>query len=78
MHDNHLEFMAWASQYDDGDESMRSLRFHEQWLERLHCPVLRLNGELKTEKQVEEVIVHMQNFTVTSAAQLVFASDKSL
>ncbi len=52
----HMEFMNWASQYDIGDESMRSLRFHEKWLARLQCPVLRLNGELATSAQVERVL----------------------
>jgi adenylate kinase family enzyme len=58
MYHNHLEFIDWASQYDAGDESMRSLRFHEQWLAHLDCPVIRVNGELATTTQVERVLAY--------------------
>jgi 8-oxo-dGTP pyrophosphatase MutT (NUDIX family)/adenylate kinase family enzyme len=45
MHASHVEFLAWASRYDSGDESMRSLRLHEQWLAGLGCTVIRLDAE---------------------------------
>ena len=59
MHHNHLQFIDWASRYDDGDVSMRSLRYHEQWLLRLDCPVLRLDAERCTSQQVEQVLAQL-------------------
>jgi adenylate kinase family enzyme len=44
MHDNHVEFLIWAGSYDDGDASQRSRALHEAWLDRLPCPILRLDG----------------------------------
>jgi hypothetical protein len=46
MHDHDQTFMKWAASYDDGPTSMRSRRSHEEWLSRLPCPVLRVDGSL--------------------------------
>jgi adenylate kinase family enzyme len=43
-HEQFIEFMVWASQYDDGAPTMRSRTLHEEWLAKLPCPVLRLEG----------------------------------
>jgi adenylate kinase family enzyme len=56
MHENHATFMAWAASYDDGDLSMRSRRRHEQWLQDLPCPVLRLEGVGTVEAHLDRVI----------------------
>ncbi len=56
MHQNHREFLDWAAAYDAGDLTMRSLARHREWLGKLPCPVLRLQGPLTVEKQVERVI----------------------
>jgi adenylate kinase family enzyme len=61
MHQNHTEFMQWASRYDEADESTRSLRLHRQWLETLQCPVLRLEGERSIDEQVERVTDQLRN-----------------
>lgn len=44
MSQNHREFLTWASGYDDGGIDMRSRRLHEEWLSRLPCPVIRVDG----------------------------------
>jgi hypothetical protein len=37
-------FIDWASHYEDGTREGRSLAKQQAWLERLPCPVLRLDG----------------------------------
>ena len=44
MYDEHIEFINWAMTYDTGDINMRSLKAHEEWIKKLSCPVVRLNG----------------------------------
>lgn len=44
MHRAHLEFLKWASEYDDGDEEMRSRRHHDVWQKKLSCPLLTVDG----------------------------------
>ena len=50
------EFMAWAAAYDDSDSTVQSRRRHEDWLGKLPCPILRLDGELTTIAQVQTVV----------------------
>jgi hypothetical protein len=40
----HHEFMAWARGYDDPSFSGRNRRSHEDWLDTLACPVVRLDS----------------------------------
>jgi hypothetical protein len=43
-HQEMEDFIEWASRYDEGDFSIRSLQKHQAWLAALPCPVLRLDG----------------------------------
>ena len=43
-HEEHIKFINWAMDYDNGDMNMRSLRNHEEWLKQFFCPVIRLDG----------------------------------
>src|SRR4051812_16942112 len=56
MHEIHTQFMTWAADYDDGDLSMRSRQLHEQWLQALPCPILRLEDEGSVAEHVEAVM----------------------
>ena len=56
MHENHREFLEWASSYDDGDPSMRSLALHTEWLLKVRCPVLRFEGVVPLADQVQRVL----------------------
>jgi adenylate kinase family enzyme len=58
MHDHHVEFMAWAARYDDGDESVRSLLLHNRWLADLECPVIRLEGDMTVGERLERIEEH--------------------
>ena len=44
MYQEHRDFLAWAFKYDDGPPDMRSRRLHEEWMSRLPCPVVRVDG----------------------------------
>lgn len=44
MYEAHLEFLAWAARYDEGDAQMRSRAHHDQWQKLLKCPVLIVDG----------------------------------
>ena len=56
MHDNSTAFLAWAARYDEAGLEQRSRRTHEEWLARLPCPVLRLDGASPTAEQVATVM----------------------
>jgi hypothetical protein len=43
-HQETADFIEWASRYDTGDHTIRSLQKHEAWLAALPCPVMRLDG----------------------------------
>ena len=42
-----LEFIEWASKYDDGGINIRSKTLHEEWLSSLKCSIVRLEGDLE-------------------------------
>lgn len=48
-------FIDWASHYEDGTREGRSLARHLAWLERLPCPVLRLDGSRPLSELVADV-----------------------
>ena len=55
MHATHVAFLKWAAAYDEGGNDMRSRGHHEQWLARLPCPCLRLEGQLTTAEQLTRI-----------------------
>jgi adenylate kinase family enzyme len=56
MHEQAVEFLVWAEQYDDGPVTMRSRAAHEQWLAAPACPVLRLEGERTLDDNLKELV----------------------
>jgi adenylate kinase family enzyme len=52
MHAAHQAFLTWAAGYDKGTGQGRTLRRHRDWLSRLPCRVLRLDGRLSVETLV--------------------------
>lgn len=49
MYDNHLEFIEWASAYDEGGLDMRSKTKHDEWQKLLLCPIVLVDGSLPVE-----------------------------
>lgn len=56
MHQIHLAFREWASQYDDPNFSGRNRAWHEAWLSRQTAPVLRIDGMRSAEQMATEVV----------------------
>lgn len=57
MHDQHLDFMAWAGSYDTASAPVRSLDLHESWMHRLGCPIMRLDSRKPVEELVDAIRV---------------------
>jgi adenylate kinase family enzyme len=59
MYDNHIEFIEWAKTYDYSGEQQRSKMAHENWVNTLPCPVIRVDGTWdyhNTAKEIAEII----------------------
>jgi len=56
MHANHMAFISWAAEYDQGTQFGRNRPRHERWLEQLVLPFIRINGALPTEQLLERVM----------------------
>lgn len=50
------DFLVWASQYDEGPPTGRSLAKHNAWLASRSCEVLRLEGDISVSERVARVI----------------------
>ncbi|MNI83264.1 hypothetical protein D3C73_1400530 [compost metagenome] len=48
--------MEWAALYDTAGPEVRSRVLHEEWMSRLQCPVLRLEGDMTVDARVEAVL----------------------
>ncbi len=44
MYKQHLDFIAWASEYDTGDTNMRSKLQYDEWEKLLLCQRILLDG----------------------------------
>lgn len=55
MHKTHLDFIDWASEYDKGDETMRSRKYHDLWLSKISCEVMKLEGLYELDEKVDAV-----------------------
>ncbi len=56
MHVEHLKFIEWARQYDEGILGGRSLPRREAWLARQRCPVRRIEGDLSREHVLKSAL----------------------
>lgn len=55
LHEAHQKFMDWAAQYDTADETMRSLKLHQNWLKQFKVPVVHLSGLLSYPEQLKSI-----------------------
>ncbi len=53
MHDNYIEFINWASSYDDGGIDMRSKEKHDDWQNLLECPLIYVDGSMSVIKNYD-------------------------
>ncbi len=56
------EFIQWASGYDTNTARGRTIAAHQQWLEKLSCPVLRLEGDLSVAQRTERIIEKIKEY----------------
>lgn len=56
MHQIHVAFREWASQYDDPGFSGRNRAWHERWLSEQTAQVLRIDGTREAQKMAADVI----------------------
>ena len=61
MYDSHRQFIEWAKTYDT-DNPDRSLKLHEQWIETLTCPVLRISGATPISENVMRISERYEYF----------------
>lgn len=52
-------FLDWAVSYDTGGMGMRSRLSEEEWMSRLSCPVLRLEGDISVEEEVDRALARL-------------------
>lgn len=52
-HTDYIKFMAWAEQYDDGDETVRSKVVHTTWMATLKCSVVKIEGMHTLSEEIE-------------------------
>lgn len=56
MHEIHVAFREWASEYDNPNFSGRNRAWHEAWISAQTAPVLRIDGMNSAEKMAADVI----------------------
>ena len=54
MHEAHREFLAWAARYDSAGLEQRSRALHEQWLQKVSCPIVVVDGTLPVDEMVRQ------------------------
>ena len=50
-----MEFIEWASAYDLGTKNGRSLVKHQSWLEKVDCPVVRIENLVLSESTAKVI-----------------------
>ncbi|NIL16439.1 adenylate kinase [Pseudomonas sp. AN3A02] len=69
MHEIHVAFRAWASQYDDPSFSGRSRAWHERWMSKQTIPIVRVDGLNSTEEMAADVIHGLSQGIATARNQ---------
>ena len=55
MYQKHQEFLRDVAGYENGAGSCTRLQ-HEQWMEQLSCPILRLDGMALPEENADIIV----------------------
>ncbi len=53
---NSNAFLEWAQRYDDPGFDGRSITTHHNWMKKLKCPVIKIEGDTTVEERVQIVI----------------------
>ncbi|MEN6313971.1 MAG: GrpB family protein [Clostridiaceae bacterium] len=52
MYENHIEFLEWAAKYDTAGIEQRSRALHIEWLKKINCPIIIVDGT----KPINEIL----------------------
>jgi adenylate kinase family enzyme len=52
---DHQKFLQWAAEYDTGDINMRSKALHDEWLNKVSCNQLILDGTKPLDELIAEI-----------------------
>ncbi len=55
-HQLFLEFIDWASKYDDRSFTGRNIGIHETWLADVKCPVIKIEGDTTVAERLRHVL----------------------
>ncbi|WP_316826144.1 AAA family ATPase [Pedobacter miscanthi] len=55
-HQLFLEFIEWASKYEDRSFPGRNIGIHENWLEDLNCPVIKIEGDTTVAERLSCIV----------------------
>lgn len=55
MYSAHKDFIEWAKNYDTAFPPARCRATHEEWIKKLTCPILRLDGTKPVENLLFEI-----------------------
>ncbi|MGY3213350.1 adenylate kinase [Mucilaginibacter sp. HD30] len=54
------KFTGWANGYDDNSTNGRNLSVHQQWISKLNCPVLKIEGDTTVDERIEQVMENIK------------------
>ncbi|TQR19444.1 hypothetical protein [Psychrobacillus vulpis] len=60
-HEQYKKFIEWASLYDSAGMEVRSKILHENWMDDLTCPVLRIEGNYTVQERVEITLEYLRS-----------------
>jgi adenylate kinase family enzyme len=55
MYDKHIDFIEWAKTYDTAGVDQRSRALHMEWLKKITCPVVFVDGTKPINELLREV-----------------------
>jgi adenylate kinase family enzyme len=61
-HQQYLDFIDWAASYDDPTSIRRSIGVHLNWMTKLKCELIRIDGVTSVEYRAKLVLAAVDNF----------------
>lgn len=61
-HRQYLDFIDWAASYDDPASTQRSLGVHLNWMTKLKCELIRIDGVTSVEYRAKLVLAAVDNY----------------
>lgn len=55
MYEEHMKFLEWAAKYDTAGIEQRSRVLHEEWLKKVHCPIITVDGTKSNDEILKKI-----------------------